>query len=872
MAIFRPEQAMSASLSIPVTGHPKPIYESIGGRFSDIATHFPNRVAVTSGPLSWTYSELEDHSNAIASKVLDLSDEHAKTVALLMKQDAPLVAATLGVLKAGKIYLSLDATLPNARLADILNNSGATLLITDPDNVALAKSLAREKIRILEYTPESLHSPARAPDIAVPPDSGAWLMYTSGSTGTPKGVWQNHRNVLYHADLYRALIKSVPDDRFTLLTSFSLAASATHLFAALTSGAQLCLFSVRTHGVARLAEWITAERITVYHSVPTIFRRMMRARATASPYQSVRLIRLGGEPMRREDVDLFRQGFVPSARLMNALSSTETGLFSFLFLDHETPPESDPLPVGRPASGTEVVLLDEQRRPVPQGAEGTIAVRSPYLARGYWNQPQQSHEVFRDSLPGIPSGPPLFLSNDRGRFRPDGLLVHLGRSDQLIKIRGQRLDLNEVEYALRATDLFEESAVVAITKQSGDHHLVAVFVSKQGASPSTETCRKSLLPLLPEAFIPAEFVPVESMPLTAGGKLDRQELKRLLERTRQNRSGSAALRDDLERTLGRIWQEELRIPRIGRDEDFFKLGGDSLQSLQVLTRVEETFNVALSPSALAENGTIEKLAGLVARHALGHSHDLLVPLRTAAAGRPLFLVHNGQGSVAGYGQLVRHLKPRPIFGFQAPGLLGERWPLTRIRTFAKCYLRKILATDPTGPYLLGGACSGGIIAYEIAQQLRAGGKPVALLALFDSRYPLLPSQRARWRDRTFGTFLHGIRDGGRSLRWSLLRGLTLHRTSRWLPEYRHFVANLITSAYRRYRPLPYPGSIAAFLSSDTEAMEDRRLTLAQLGKSADVMRIPVGRPQLFIPPGVIELARNLDRSLDQALARYPSLT
>jgi amino acid adenylation domain-containing protein len=494
MAIFRPEQAMSASLSIPVTGHPKPIYESIGGRFSDIATHFPNRVAVTSGPLSWTYSELEDHSNAIASKVLDLSDEHAKTVALLMKQDAPLVAATLGVLKAGKIYLSLDATLPNARLADILNNSGATLLITDPANVALAKSLAREKIRILEYTPESLHSPARAPDIAVPPDSGAWLMYTSGSTGTPKGVWQNHRNVLCHADLYRALIKSVPDDRFTLLTSFSLAASATHLFAALTSGAQLCLFSVRTHGVARLAEWITAERITVYHSVPTIFRRMMRARATASPYQSVRLIRLGGEPMRREDVDLFRQGFVPSARLMNALSSTETGLFSFLFLDHETPPESDPLPVGRPASGTEVVLLDEQRRPVPQGAEGTIAVRSPYLARGYWNQPQQSHEVFRDSLPGIPSGPPLFLSNDRGRFRPDGLLVHLGRSDQLMKIRGQRLDLNEVEYALRATGLFEESAVVAITKQSGDHHLVAAFVSKQGASPSTETCRKSLLP------------------------------------------------------------------------------------------------------------------------------------------------------------------------------------------------------------------------------------------------------------------------------------------------------------------------------------------------------------------------------------------
>jgi hypothetical protein len=141
--------------------------------------------------------------------------------------------------------------------------------------------------------------------------------------------------------------------------------------------------------------------------------------------------------------------------------------------------------------------------------------------------------------------------------------------------------------------------------------------------------------------------------------------------------------------------------------------------------------------------------------------------------------------------------------------------------------------------------------------------------LFDSRYPLLPSQRPRWRDRTFGNFFHAARDGGRSLRWSLLRGLGLHRTSRWLPEYRHFVANLITSAYRRYRPRPYPGPLTVFLSSDAGATAaDRRLTLAQLGKSADVIRIPASRPQLFIPPGVIELAQNLDRSIDHALARH----
>src|SRR5262249_38236717 len=152
------------------------------------------------------------------------------------------------------------------------------------------------------------------------------------------------------------LIKSVPEDRFTLLTSFSLAASATHLFAALTSGAQLSLFSVRSRGVSQLAEWISSERITVYHSVPTVFRRMMRSRAAATPFESVRLIRLGGEPMRREDVDLFRQGFAPPAQLMNALSSTETGLFSFLLIDHNTAPQSDPVPVGRPVSGTEVFL------------------------------------------------------------------------------------------------------------------------------------------------------------------------------------------------------------------------------------------------------------------------------------------------------------------------------------------------------------------------------------------------------------------------------------------------------------------------------------------------------------------------------------
>ena len=294
-----------------------------------------------------------------------------------------------------------DATIPPARLTDVLNDSGAQILITDHANAALAHSISREKIRVFEYAPESLPSRARTPVVAVSSDAGAWLMYTSGSTGTPKGVWQNHGNVLHHADLYRKLINATPEDRFTLLTSFSLAASATHLFAALLSGAQLCLFSVRIYGVARLAEWINAEQITVFHSVPTVFRRLMRVHASAT-FRSVRLVRLGGEPMRRDDVDLFRRGFASPAQLMNALSSTETGLFSFLLIDHDSATLSDPLPVGRPVPGTEVLLLDEHHRPVPQGAEGKIAVRSSHLACGYWMQPRQSREVFRDGLPGIP--------------------------------------------------------------------------------------------------------------------------------------------------------------------------------------------------------------------------------------------------------------------------------------------------------------------------------------------------------------------------------------------------------------------------------------------------------------------------------------
>jgi thioesterase domain-containing protein/acyl carrier protein len=676
------------------------------------------------------------------------------------------------------------------------------------------------------------------------------LSYTSGSTGAPKGAWQNHAGIVHHTDLYAALIQAGPEDRFALLTSPALAAGNTPLFAALLHGATLCLLDIREQGPGRLAAWMSDRAVTVYHSVPTVFRRMARALPAGRSFPCLRIVRLGGEPVSAYDVACFRRLAPSGARLLHAFSSTETGLICALIIDPQVSLPDGCIPVGRPVDGAEVILVDTEGKPVKPPGEGRVVVRSAHLARGYWRRPADTAAAFRPD----PTDPARreFVSADWGRFRTDGCLEHLGRIDDQIKLRGERVDLGEIEDALRQVDGVEDAMVTLPENAAGPPGLVAWVTARPGADFTPATCRRILGRTLPNRLIPRRIIVQPTLPYTASGKPDRRALALALTPP-PTVSGSLAMpRDDLEKQIGRVFETVLGLTGIGRDQNLFDLGADSLHALEIRSLIDQILGLELPDSALIEQGTVAGLARLVAAGVIRVSPSPLVQLGVASSGNPLFLVHGGQGHLATYGQLARRLTDRPVYGFQAPGLRGESWPDTSIRALARRYLAALDAAAPSGPICVAGVCMGGLVAFEMACQLRQRGRTVGMVALIDTAHPAHGGRDAPIARR----LQQQVRDGFRILRWRWLRAVSRPGQRAGLAGYRRFVAHMHGRARRAYLPPWYPGRIHIVLAGDEPhaPASDPRTRMSHHAAQTEQVTLPGARADLFIAPGVDELA------------------
>jgi amino acid adenylation domain-containing protein len=604
------------------------IEQSILDRFERQVACHGGRIAVVDEDQELTYAELDRWANRIAGALLDRRGPIAEPVGLLIGQAAPMVAAILGTLKAGKFYLPLEPRFPDARLKQIVAVAGTDVVIFDRAQQHRAMQLVPAPGARLDVDRAAQEYPDTPPARAVGPDHICYLLYTSGSTGQPKGVYQNHRNVLHYIREHTHACHIACSDRVALLAPFSVAASIHPLMGALLNGAALYPFDVKEHGAGPLAQWLAAQRITLYHSVPALFRQVALALPALQDLPHLRLIRLGGDLVLPADVELYRKHFAPDCLLVISFGASEAHTICWHWLDKRTPVPPDVVPVGYPVGDAKVQVLDESGQPLPAGQVGEIAVRSRHLALGYWKEPERTRAAFNDS---DAMGRRTYCTGDLGRRLPDGCLVHLGRKDSRVKIRGQAVDLAEVEAALAALASVREAAVAAPPGRDGQPRLVGYVIPTADGTINSGTLKAQLSRTLPDFMVPSVFVKLDALPRTRTGKVDRQALPSVSDEHRDQGREYVMPRTPLEEQLARLWAEVLQLDQIGVHDNFFELGGHSLMASRLLARLHVAFGVDLSLRRLFEVPTVAALAAAVADvPAKGHTVDVAIPRRNAA--------------------------------------------------------------------------------------------------------------------------------------------------------------------------------------------------------------------------------------------------
>ena len=582
---------------------------SIGGYFRECAGVHGERVAVNSGGDEFTYGDLDVVSDHVAQALMARGGRGVEPVVVMMEKGASVIGALLGVLKAGKIYAPIDPSFPRPRIEYMLRETGARLIVCNDRNLAVAKAYAGDGVDLVNVDEIDYGEVVGGVDISVGPDDLAWILYTSGSTGQPKGVMQTHRNVLHYVMVYSNEMQICADDRFSLLYSCSVNGGAHEIFTALLNGACLYPYTIQVEGIGGIGRWIVDNRLTLYSSVPTVFRHFVETLDGGEDFGSLRFVKLIGEPVYKRDVDLFVGHFPGSCTLINRLGSSETGTIRWYFINRGVEIEGNNVPVGYAVQDNEVVLLDATGEEVETGEVGEIAVRSRYLSPGYWGKPDLTDKVF---LPDAEDGGRrTYLSGDMGRMDATGGLVCLGRKDSQIKIRGYRVEAGEVEKAILDTKLVKDAFVMAVGQAGEDQQLVAYVVFKAQVDPAIPELRRSLADKLPTYMMPATFMVLDQLPLAPNGKVDRGALPKPDITRSQLDHPFVAPRNPLEATLAQIWCDVLGLEKIGVHDNFLQLGGDSIKALETVARVVSRLQVKIPIHHLLRQGTVEKMAEMV---------------------------------------------------------------------------------------------------------------------------------------------------------------------------------------------------------------------------------------------------------------------
>ena len=687
-----------------------------------------------------TYAELDRRANQIAHALMDAGVLVGTPVGLYLDRDLDMLAAQLGILKAGAAYAALDTQYPRELLERLFGVVSLPFILT---NTRLAENLPDSQSKTLMLDDEWLNSFSDTrPSLLINSDSPAFILFTSGSTGLPKGVVHTHRNMVARFQAAWKLADLTSDDVISQTSPLSSIDGVDEIFSPLMRGARIMMLP---HDVVtdphRLVTALEQGGVTRMILVPSLLRIILALDEPGLAYR-LRYLRtwlIGGEPLTNAMAKLFYEK-LPQARLINFYGLTEGDALSHLVrpdVDYPIAP-----PIGRPIQNTKVYLLDERMLPVPLGVTGEICVASEGLFKEYYGRPDLNTQKWIVN-PFDPQGLRLFKTGDLGRLTQDGCVEYVGRRDRMVKIRSFRVELGEIEAALYRHAAVRECFVAArevkssaVRSASLTHQVRLVAYVVLGEPVPEQKLRQFMREILPDYAMPAAFLFLEALPLSPNGKVDLSALPEISD-SFDIQENFVAPRDPVETEIAEIWSALLQRHPISVDDNFFDIGGDSLAAVDLVLQLEKKYQRSLPISVLMQSPTIAGLADLI------HSDrnvqwSSLVPIRPQGNRPPLFCIH-ADGGVLFYYNFARSMPEGiPVYGLQARGLIGGHRPHTNVCEMAADYIAEMKTVQPNGPYHLVAYSLGGMVSLEIGNQLIALGEQVAFIGLLDAYGPNYP--------------------------------------------------------------------------------------------------------------------------------------
>ena len=841
----------------------------------------PDDVALIFEGAAVTYGELDARANRIANGLRERGIGPERIVAVLGERSIELVAALLGILKAGGAYLPLDAEHPPARLEAILEASQPDCMLAGSDLIGVV-SPGWSPIAFDRPQAWASYAASRPDDPALDRLAGqnlAYVIHTSGSTGAPKGVMISHEAIVNRLAWGQRESPLGPGDRAMHKTPLVFDVSVWELFWPLSTGATLVVARPNGHRDGRyLAELARAESVDVVHFVPSMLQVFLEDPRNARGLELVRLVVCSGEAL----TDSLRAAVhaATDAQLLNLYGPTEAAIEATAWRCGREG-QGAPVPIGRPIANVITRILGHGDTPCPIGVAGELHLGGAGLARGYLDRPDLTAKAFVPDPLAAEPGARLYRTGDLARYRPDGAIEFLGRVDSQVKVRGQRIELPEIETVLREHPKVRDAVVVARRAATGDIGLVAYVVSDED---NTGSLRSAVAQRLPAAMVPERFVTLDSLPHTTSGKIDRRALPDADLWVGDTPAGEPTPPlDAMEIELAELWSEVLGIERVGRGQHFFlDLGGHSLLALRMLGRAGARWPEVPDLATFLADPTIEGMAAGIRAGAPTTAR----PVRLNARGsrRALFIVHPGLGSALCFVELARSLgADQPLIALQAPGLEGDSSVVADLAVLARRHVAALRAEQPSGPYLLAGYSFGGVVAFEMARQLQEMGAEIEQLFVLDTLAPasggdapvIVTDARLLAEIATTLERYAGVAPSVRTrdleqlppdeqLRWVQQRlvehgvledGADVLRLDRMLAVSR---ASVVARA--RYDPKPYRGAMLLVRCQDPsddevegvapELLNDHALGWSSWCSSVSVSRVPGGHLSLMRQPAV----------------------